>query len=655
MTLPFDRLSDKDKTAFINYIKDYGPGCDDEDYIVEMSKSMDSIASPSYLLRFWNLNKNRFLAKAFGDNLIIKVPIEYSTPRAEKEDDIWQLCSTALFKAIKDRSYNLKEYFWDKPNIPLDEDEYINYYNVAGQLVNPREMFDTGYSRTNHNYIYEFICDSSAIWDNLYTGETFSILIKDKPKLKIPHGIKWIRGFTKIAEYLDYDADEIEQFRLQHSMCINTKLLKGNLCLSIHPMDYITMSDATFSSCMNWQNVGAYRRGTVEMMNSDYIVVVYLESEHDRLNFGNDDSWNLKKWRTLLIVSPEHITSVKSYPYQCNELTVIAINEMQKLVEQAYPEISYNQPIAEFEASDYCWDPQTHEPVDRYETPDADYNMLGYMCGGAMYCDMGATTHFILASNLFDYSSNHSIDYSGESECMFCGEVGDTNDFPNSSAVFCFECQGATDDQHCSCCECGININIDDAIWDAGVDDYLCPNCYDKIGARCICCGETILRADSNPLIISYNGMSNKTKWNLKEMQASTEPTWYIENGAICNACGSAIEEIHDKSEEELNEFLHQGYDGHWRRMVYNFLDRNSEPRVEIIKQDDIRGILVPAENEALMNNCGLYGIHGIINTIDYQQYWNTDETKLTRNEIRSMVESNYTKTVESKVADLIF
>ena len=41
------------------------------------------------------------------------------------------------------------------------------------------------------------------------------------------------------------------------------------------------MSDnnSGWESCMSWRNNGCYRRGTVEMMNSPYVIVAYLMLE----------------------------------------------------------------------------------------------------------------------------------------------------------------------------------------------------------------------------------------------------------------------------------------------------------------------------------------------------------------------------------------
>ena len=98
--------------------------------------------------------------------------------------------------------------------------------------------------------------------------------------------------------------------------------MDGELCLSIHPMDYMTMSDNdnNWQSCMNWMNNGDYRLGTVECMNSPYVLVAYLHNPNHSMSIGPYE-WNSKHWRELFIIHPEMISEVKGYCFQDENLT----------------------------------------------------------------------------------------------------------------------------------------------------------------------------------------------------------------------------------------------------------------------------------------------------------------------------------------------
>jgi hypothetical protein len=106
-----------------------------------------------------------------------------------------------------------------------------------------------------------------------------SVPLKDGKVLKIRNGSRPMRSIRKIAE--SYGIEGFEHFMNKHSECLNQKSLKGTVHMSIHPMDYMTMSDNNegWESCMSWANDGCYKQGTVEMMNSPCAVVGYLESD----------------------------------------------------------------------------------------------------------------------------------------------------------------------------------------------------------------------------------------------------------------------------------------------------------------------------------------------------------------------------------------
>lgn len=159
--------------------------------------------------------------------------------------------------------------------------------------------------------------------------------------LQIQKGMKPIRAIQKVIDFYDMPLkEEFEQFRLAHSVVLNDKYLKGNLCLSIHPLDFMTMSDNTlgWSSCMSWTSRGCYRAGTVEMLNSNNVICCYLESA-EPYNFNKDHvgeeayQWNNKKWRQLFYVTKEIAVCGKAYPYHNKELSLAILDKIKELTE----------------------------------------------------------------------------------------------------------------------------------------------------------------------------------------------------------------------------------------------------------------------------------------------------------------------------------
>ena len=172
------------------------------------------------------------------------------------------------------------------------------------------------------------ICNVDCLAKNSNINGSYKIIIKNKI-IKIPYGCKPIRMIGKLLEKLDAPQDIMdyyEKFRIAHSMCLNQKRLEGDLCLSIHPLDFMTMSenDSGWSSCMNWDG-GEYHLGTVECMNSPNVVVAYLDNVAVPMDMFNT-TWTNKMWRQLLCFTPEILLGNKQYPYSSEELQEEAMN-----------------------------------------------------------------------------------------------------------------------------------------------------------------------------------------------------------------------------------------------------------------------------------------------------------------------------------------
>lgn len=248
--------------------------------------------------------------------------------------------------------------------------------------------------------------------------------------LQIQPGMKPIRAMQKMIEYFQWDSlkEPFERFRIALSQISNDKKLKGNLCFSIHPLDFLTMSDNSngWSSCMSWQDEGCYHIGTVEMMNSNNVICCYLESGNSLFNFNANHfkeeewSWNNKKWRQLFYVTNEIAVGGKAYPYQSKELTLIALDEIKRLSEQNLhrtysfgPEL-YKDMI--HVGSKYRMD-QNREWIYHGET--TKHNILFNTRG--MYNDMLNDQSEIYWCYRNKVKKNTIITYSGKAPCLCCG------------------------------------------------------------------------------------------------------------------------------------------------------------------------------------------------------------------------------------------
>lgn len=417
----FDKLENKDE--LYDWILTYGG-------FYEAKFSAPTV-SLEYLMRFWNGNKEK-LYHLLDDHIILEKEIEYDRSQDELVEEMSRACRGDGNSFRREYKNWVNKWFYDMLDTYPEEDFY--------------------YKRCS---LYEMVSFESLV-SNVYYGESFKININDNI-ISIQNGAKITKILGKIAKAANLEG--YENFRLAHSRGLNLKKLKGTLCFSIHPLDFFTMSDNEYDwdSCMNWRNQGCYRMGTVEMCNSPYVVVCYLKGDKEMRFFNN--VWNSKKWRNLFIVSPNIITGIKGYPYQSEKLDILCIETLKALAEKNFG-WEYESTIRKHHF-EYNEEEMTFPEDDRTCTLCFDTAF--------MYNDFGNenTTHFILNPK----ASSVSIFYSGETECMCCGEELDCDDVEDAKDVICDNCLTRT-----YCEECGATISPEDCYELDGL--LLCENCY---------------------------------------------------------------------------------------------------------------------------------------------------------------------------------
>ena len=419
----FAKLSDEEVSIIRTYICEHG---------VYSGERLRELAPTSEILAEWNRAKSEYLLKLMGDKLIV-----------EKD-----FCITRGPSAIK-------QDFFDKRYKSTEMTSFFDAYHRWKNSNYPWDIFRT---KSNEEYVVDILTDSDIIvtnafpeWAWQYLPVTFTFT--NGNKVTVDKNSRPIRVLGKIFKNID-KMEIFEAFRIAHSQLLNQKHLYGSLCLSIHPMDYLTMSDNNcgWSSCMSWVDGGSYRAGTIEMLNSPSVIVAYLKSDEETF-----ENWNSKKWRLLIVADPNGIISVKSYPYYNEELTKAAVEMVRNLAEKNLGWIT--GPVEEFKALgafNYC---------------DNTYNYE--MCtNGAMYNDFGTTTHWCSLPVMpqSDRRIDKTICYSGLRSCMCCGEVyTDNYRFYDEACVFCDNCFDAEDEYdryYCDCC--GQRLYDDEVCW---VDD----------------------------------------------------------------------------------------------------------------------------------------------------------------------------------------
>ena len=439
----------------------------DKEYITEYIEKWGGINSPiklkaplDYILREWNKSKQT-LFNIFGEKLMLEKEIQVEDGDNKKIREI---------------------------------NNYLSSLNPGTNFINSvRKLFEFNSTYFENTYATYNLTRANQLFTNRVAKE-FSYRNKDGKVIKVPEGAKVMRVLQKIAK--EFDLPDFEIFRNHISRITEIRKSKIKFTLSIHPLDYMTMSDNAngWESCMNWtQGPGSYRAGTIEMMNSPVVVVAYITTK-PYYPAKTSIEWTSKSWRELIIVHPNTICSVKSYPYYNIAFDKALVNWLADLVEEK-TEWRYNRkkPQESLESCSYIKAWQDKEDKDNHFLLNFETN--------EMYNDFGNTDNYgIFSINPPDNKYHTStINYSGLMTCMCCGESNYC--FDDTEAVTCEDCEPPT---YCYCC--GERVNANDAIEVDG--EWVCEDCYNDLH-RCMCCEDA--HFDYNLTLMFVGHIENQT------------------------------------------------------------------------------------------------------------------------------------------------
>lgn len=445
---PIDMLSAQEKENIIDYIQSYA-GCEGDG--CNVTTDID------YLLRYWNESKSHFLFPLFKNQLIHEKRINIEMPTSILNE----LMIEALYAV------------GNKDPFIIQFTDFVEHYI--------------------HKHItYETYCDISCLLStnhlcaNVYKyGEDIIVPIPGTDEsIMIPIGMKLMKAVSKLVRAFpeQLDAKLFEEFRIKHSRVLNQRKFSGVMGISIHPLDYMTMSDNDYNwdSCMSWQKPGEYRLGTVEMMNSECAVVAYLRGDKDMACGYNHFNWSNKRWRQLFVVNPALIAGIKGYPY-CDALLEKEIFEMFFSLDDTN---IWNKEIikVDFDNDD------THE----YKGKKIQF----WFHFAKMYDDFYIEHNMAFGTALKDYLVKKSysdgktyylldVMVSGNTECMTCGrDLSDELDEISADELMCGDCSGLVRCPHCG------DHYPEYEMHTLADGEEMCSSCFEYHAKVCHCCGQ---------------------------------------------------------------------------------------------------------------------------------------------------------------------
>ena len=327
-------------------------------------------------------------------------------------------------------------------------------------------------------------------------------VIESHPEIKIKKGMKQLKCF----KYFLPSFTETRNAQDLASRFIQDSKIEGYLYLSVHPLDFLTLSESN----SNWRSCqaldGDYRSGNLSYMVDDTTLIAYLadgSTKHLRA-LPDDVLWLDKKWRML--VHTNNFKSViyynRQYPFDSDELEM----EVYKAINETLCNGAFRKPnhngfstvrIPGWEESldlDHNFILGAEDCI--YDTRDTinDKEFLGY-------CDLIYSPHFspvtsIMIENPYTtfieescvdkkkiwdkkFHSVYDIKIGGKVPCVKCGR----NHVKRNDSFLCDECiatEDADEDYYLVCNTCGSRIyNIKDAVVIDG--EFVCKTCASAI------------------------------------------------------------------------------------------------------------------------------------------------------------------------------
>ena len=343
-------------------------------------------------------------------------------------------------------------------------------------------------------------------------------------KLKQPYG-EFPRGMRLSKVLMKEFGLDAEDVRQKLSMLIQSNKVTGTLCLSVHPLDYLSASENNhgWRSCHALD--GEYRAGNLSYMLDKCTIIAYLKSSNGDVElprFPSSVPWNDKKWRVYLHVDTDNkvVYAGRQYPFH----TKRGLELIAEMFRKTWFFVSKENRAKELEhASQYFDDPVTEDwYMERY-IPHHQFHHYGLKSTTQINDEVidFTETKFIVAGdrwgegakivpaknyiqnsedalNFNDVIQSHTyspwyLTYSNEYArgylplvprgilrvgaavpCVCCGE----RLAHDSDTMLCSKCHNCDDEIECE--SCGQVWPADELSWVDG-RGYICPDCIQDI------------------------------------------------------------------------------------------------------------------------------------------------------------------------------
>ena len=371
--------------------------------------------------------------------------------------------------------------------------------------------------RAKFNCFVECVADNSLILADFFSrNEEGFFDNKVSSSFYIQEKNIWITEGMKIGKALKYfeglcSDDFLEFVRLEASRLVQQNVVSGKLCVSVHPLDYLSSSENNhgWRSCHALD--GEYRSGNLSYMLDGCTVVVYLKSDKEEVElprFPGDVPWNDKKWRCLFYFDDVHqvVWAGRQYPFS-SDVALKLVKEklfepMNFFSKRNLPKIFWTDwhcPIIAEELevngvphmieSKYVAQNGHIQNINKWITNDEQSMAFNDLLSSSVYVP------YIFNFGLVpSYMTAPPMKVGAAVPCVCCGQ-----DIKYSESMLCNDCLLRSDqemEEIVECVECGCRT-FSDLDYYYG-DAYYCPTCYAEHILTCSDCGETFYTWDKD-------------------------------------------------------------------------------------------------------------------------------------------------------------
>ena len=326
-------------------------------------------------------------------------------------------------------------------------------------------------------------------------------------RILVREGSKVIKAFKHFIS----NEEQLRYFQDRASTIVQEDCIEGELCISVNPLDYLTVSENRYK----WRSChaldGDYRSGNLQYMMDSSTVVAYIKGEQD-FNLGGVYCSN-KKWRVLLFLDTERevMFAGRQYPFNITPAMNEILNNFSEyligsrmLTRWTNASIKYFNNDFEL-AQTYCL------IEDRlFGLEDMVWNSTDRRNNYALYfSDLLESSDYIEPYFTYHKYRPHPtrtpiFDIGNvEVPCLICGEVLD-----RCGEMYCYNCDDKYENENFFYCEdCGTRIAAENAtpvIDENGETHFFCEDCIRVESVQCSRCGKLFLKfamSEENPEI----------------------------------------------------------------------------------------------------------------------------------------------------------